>query len=191
MRVGLTVFFAGLCFVGGALAQSRLSSASSNDDDDGSPGEPPPAVEVDAAHRGYLARIATHGRALVDADLTPECPAGSMLWHRDSVTDLCAPLCKSDTDCIEGIERCAALSIPGVVEDEDLVLEREALGADADQVEGARGRRDLVDDDSDALRRVQAGTAIGVCDPFFDFDGATDADLVEVVDARTASAYDP
>lgn len=153
------------------------------DDDDGPPGEPPPAVEVDAAHRGYLARIATHGsrRAVVDADLMPECPDGSMLWHRDSTTDLCAPLCKSDTDCIEGLERCAALSIPGVVEDDDLVLEREALGADA---EGDRGRRDLVDDDSDALRRLQAGTAIAVCDPFFDFDGATDADLVDVVSER-------
>jgi len=177
---------AALAVLAGALTNATGYARASNDDDDGPPGGPPPAVEIDAAHGGYLARIATYGsqRAAVDADLTPECPAGSMLWHRDSVTDLCAPLCKSDTDCIEGIERCAALSIPGVVEDEDLVLEREALGADADQVEGARGRRDLVDDDSDALRRVQAGTAIAVCDPFFDFEGATDADLVEVVSER-------
>jgi hypothetical protein len=157
-----------------------------NDDDDGPPGEPPPAVEVDAAHRGYLARIATHGsrRAVVDADLTPECPAGSMLWHRDSVTDLCAPLCKSDTDCIEGIERCAALSIPGVIEDEELARERQALGADADQVEGSRGRRDFVDDDADAARRVSAGKALALCDPFFDFEGATDESLVELDDGR-------
>jgi hypothetical protein len=100
------------------------------------------------------------------------------------VTALCAPLCKSDTDCIEGIERCAALSIPGVVEDEELARERQALGADADQVEGSRGRRDFVDDDPDAARRVTAGKALALCDPFFDFEGATDESLVELDDGR-------
>jgi hypothetical protein len=93
------------------------------------------------------------------------------MWHRDSLTDVCTPLCLTDSDCIEGIERCAALQIAGVVEDE------------SDSEDGdSRGRRDFVDDEPGALERVEAGAAMAVCDPFFDFDGATDAELVTVAD---------
>jgi hypothetical protein len=182
-----------LLFVSSVLLAAVFSKASSVErstigDDDLSEPNPPPATKVDQAHAGYAARMATYERAARRVPIVeePACPEGSVLWQRDSVTAVCAPLCTTDTDCIEGIERCAALSIPGVIEDEELVRERQALGADADadHVEGSRGQRDFVDDDVDAARRVSAGRALALCDPFFDFEGATDESLVELDDGR-------
>jgi len=178
------------CLVAGlavALASKANDAARGNGDDDLSEPElTAPIEKVDEAHAAYAARVAEYERAarLTHVVEEPPCPEGSMLWQRDSVTALCAPLCTGDVDCIEGVERCAALSIPGVIEDEEFARERQALGADADQVEGSRGRRDFVDDDRDAARRVREGKALGLCDPFFDFEGATDASLVEVDDGR-------
>ena len=168
------------------FSKAGSSQRKVNDDDLSEPELSAPAEEVDEAHAAYAARVTEYERAARRAPVVeePACPEGSMLWQRDSLTALCAPVCTSDVDCIEGIERCAALSIPGVIEDEEFAREREALGADADQVEGSRGRRDFVDDDRDAARRVREGKALGLCDPFFDFEGATDASLVEVDDGR-------
>ena len=151
---------------------ARANTFSTTDDDDGPPGEPPPELPIDPAFAGYLEHVAEHGadEPVVDAELPPECEDGEVLWHRDGLTDLCAPLCATDDDCIVGLERCAALVIPGVVEpipvDELYVDDNgEPIPAEA---------RAFVDDDAVAVERVEAGQAIAVCDPFFDLDGATD-----------------
>jgi hypothetical protein len=155
----------------GAFAQVSGTSASVARDDDAGPRGSAAVDEVDPALVDYQARVEGHLGVPVAEAAAPECPEGSVMWHRDSLTDVCTPLCLTDSDCIEGIERCAALQIAGVVEDE------------SDSEDGdSRGRRDFVDDEPGALERVEAGAAMAVCDPFFDFDGATDAELVTVAD---------
>lgn len=162
-----------LCF----CVAAATAFAQSADDDDEAPGDPPPEGPVDPALAGYLDRVAEHGAGVevVDAELPPECPEGFVLWHRDSLMDVCTPLCSTDDDCIVGVERCAALVIPGVVAPPSDVVEVE----DAGEVIVVEARA-FVDDDEAAVERVEVGAAIAVCDPFFDFDGATDADLVDV-----------
>lgn len=63
---------------------------------------------ADSALDGYAARVETqaHLAPVVDEVL---CAPGEILWHRDLVTTLCAPLCTADADCIEGLKRCAAI----------------------------------------------------------------------------------
>jgi hypothetical protein len=154
--------------VAGAVAASSRAS----DDDDEQPGAPPPEVAPDPALEAYVEQVAEHGadEPVVEADQPPECDDGEVLWHRDGLTDICAPLCSTDADCIEGMERCAALVVPQVVEpvtaDEVVVDENgEPVPAEA---------RAFVDDDAVALESAEAGHAIAVCDPFFDLNGATE-----------------
>ncbi len=167
MRFSLVVLCVSLA---GAVAAS--SSKSPGDDDDEQPGAPPPEVAPDPALEAYVEQVAEHGadEPVVEADRPPECDDGEVLWHRDGLTDICAPLCSTDADCIEGMERCAALVVPQVVEpvtaDEVVVDENgEPVPAEA---------RAFVDDDAVALENAEAGHAIAVCDPLFDLNGATE-----------------
>jgi hypothetical protein len=128
-------------------------------------------VEVDPID-AYHALVATHGAGppVVDAELPPECPAGFVLWHRDVETDLCAPLCASDADCIEGLERCAAIPTPSAY----------TAAAEGDVVD-----RVFVDDEPAVLEgTVEAAgdeaTVIAICDPLFDVEGAASAELIEI-----------
>jgi hypothetical protein len=137
---------------------SGLRAQSNAEDVDGSVD----AVAVaDPSHVSYEMRVAAHGdhAPVVDADLPPLCPAGSVLWHRDIATDLCTPVCTTDADCLEGLERCAVISLPEAVP--QLV-------------------RVFADDDVTALERVDAEQAVALCDVFFDAEGPPSADLIEV-----------
>ncbi len=155
------------------FASLAASSAStSTDDDDEQPGAPPPEVAPDPAFEAYAEQVAEHGadEPVVEADLPPECDDGEVLWHRDGLTDICAPLCSTDADCIEGMERCAALVVPQVVE--PVTADEVAVDEDGEPVPAEA--RAFVDDDAVALENAEAGHAIAVCDPFFDLDGATE-----------------
>ena len=142
--------------------------STNNDEDEGPPGEPPPELPVDPAFAGYLERVAEHGAnvAVVDAELLADCADGELLWHRDGETDICAPLCSTDDDCIVGLERCAALVIPGVVE--PIPVEELAVDDNGEPIPAEASA--FVDDDAVAAERAAVGQAIAVCDPFFDLD---------------------
>ena len=127
---------------------------------------------ADPALDGYADRVASWGaaEAVVDADLADVCGPGFLLWHRDLITDICAPLCTSDAECLDGLERCAVLPVPGTILDE----------------------RAFVDDDPALVDRIAPADEedvdsavydlVGVCDPFFDIEGTASADLVEVIE---------
>ena len=157
MKRILVVFF----FLGGGVAVGSQLRAQPSDDGLGDVEHSFDAVAApDPAVAAYEARIASHGQeaAVVDVELPPLCPAGSLLWHRDVATDLCTPVCTTDADCLEGLERCAVVSLP----------------------DAAQQVRVFADDDDAALDRIEAEQAIGLCDVFFDVDGPPSADLIAV-----------
>ena len=144
-----------------ALAVGSRTRAQASDDGLGDVEDSYDAVAApEPALAGYEAQIATHGQQapVVDVDLPPLCAPGSLLWHRDVATDFCTPVCTTDADCLEGLERCAVVSLP----------------------DAAQRVRVFADDDDDALDRIEAEQAIGLCDVFFDVDGPPSADLIAV-----------
>ena len=95
------------------------------------------------------------------------CPAGTQYWRRDRVTELCATLCASDLDCGPEDGRCRILDV------------------------GDRGRSpevpfvdDLPPDEIDAWMEGQDPlvTPVMLCDPFWEIEGATDAELPNAVE---------
>jgi hypothetical protein len=155
-----------MCAAFGARAVSYAADDDVVDDESGEDVAPEPAQAA------YVEAVAEHGayEPVVDADLPPECGDGEVLWHRDGLTDICAPLCSTDADCIEGMERCAALVVPGVAAPtpttSDVLDENGAVLVEP---------RAFVDDDEEAADRAAIGESIAVCDPFFDLAGATEA----------------
>ena len=151
---------------------ARAVSSGADDDDELVDDEAVEDLAPEPAQAAYAEAVAEHGayEPVVDADLPPECGDGEVLWHRDGLTDICAPLCSTDADCIEGMERCAALVVPQVVE--PVTADEVAVDEDGEPVPAEA--RAFVDDDAVALENAEAGHAIAVCDPFFDLDGATE-----------------
>ena len=170
-----------VCAVGAA---SILHSSRALSRDEVHSGEAGPAAA--AAHSAYQAHLAANdaaaerwraahdiGRADTPLDAeapidTHGCPEGTQYWRRDTITELCAPLCGSDLDCGPEDGRCRLLDVEEqddaaliVLVDETPVEELEALELD----------------------ETKQATPIRVCDPFWDVEGATDAELVAVAEA--------
>lgn len=120
-----------------------------------------------AAHGSGTAPIdaaALDERAIAD---TYGCPEGTQFWQRDRITDLCATLCSSDNDCGPEDGRCRLLDIDDTSQDVPILLVD-----------------DLPADELEVLERDDTTQAppIRVCDPFWDVEGALDADLVAAVE---------
>ncbi|MBI1947217.1 MAG: hypothetical protein HYS27_16095 [Deltaproteobacteria bacterium] len=95
------------------------------------------------------------------------CPEGTQVWLRDRITELCAPLCSGDQDCGPEDGRCRILDAADTSEAPPKVL--------------------IDDVPPDELDDWLAGTdprnpPVMVCDPFWDVEGALDADLVAVAE---------
>ena len=93
---------------------------------------------------------------------TAGCPEGTQYWRRDRIMELCAPLCTGDHDCGPEDGRCRLLDV-----------EEDAASAPIVLVD------DTPSEELEAVKLDDATQAppIRVCDPFWDVEGATDADV--------------
>jgi hypothetical protein len=125
-----------------------------------------------AANNAAAARWhAAHPGADVDEPSTDEqliadnygCPEGTQFWQRDSITPMCAALCSGDQDCGPNEGRCRILdvasreSVPEVLLVDDLT---------AEDVEAAMEPT------------LEETPVVMLCDPFWDIEGALDAEVV-------------
>lgn len=134
-----------------------------------------------AAHVAYAAHLAAndaaaerwraaHGSGRPDAPQdepppdTHGCPEGTQYWRRDRITELCAPVCTGDQDCGPEEGRCRLLDVEEQNDAAPIVLVDDTPAEELEAVEADETRQ---------------APPIRVCDPFWDFDGATDADVVD------------
>lgn len=116
---------------------------------------------------------AAHGTSRPDtppdepAPDTYGCPEGTQYWQRDRITELCAPLCTGDQDCGPEDGRCRLLDVEERDDAAPIVLVDETPAEELEAVE---------------LDETRQAPPIRVCDPFFDIEGATDADVVAVAE---------
>jgi hypothetical protein len=151
----------------------------------------PPAEDADvataeaAAHANYRSHLATndaaaerwrseHGEGRPTDPNSDEplpsnagCPEGTQYWRRDRITELCAPLCAGDQDCGPEDGRCRLLDVEERDESAPIVLVDETPVEEIEAVE---------------LDGTKQAPPVRVCDPFWDVEGALDADLVAVAE---------
>ena len=138
-----------------------------------------------AAHKRYTARLsandaaaeewrAAHGTGRPDAPPATEpppdprgCPEGTQVWQRDRITELCATLCESDRDCAPEEGRCRLLDLNESSESAPILLVDELPAEEVEAIE---------------LDETKPAPPVRVCDPFWDVEGATDADVVAMIE---------
>jgi hypothetical protein len=98
---------------------------------------------------------------------THGCPQGTQYWQRDRITELCAPVCTGDQDCGPEDGRCRLLDVEAGDDAAAIVLVDDTPAEELLAVE---------------LDETRQAPPIRVCDPFFDIEGATDADVVAVAE---------
>lgn len=98
---------------------------------------------------------------------TAGCPEGTQYWRRDRITELCAPLCTGDQDCGPEDGRCRLLDVEERDDAASIVLVDETPVEEIEAVE---------------LDETKQAPPVRVCDPFWDVEGALDADLVAVAE---------
>ena len=174
------------------VAFVALRAAAASEDEDaptmaletfGDPGDEFPGTDATAraAYQAHLAANdaaaerwrAAHGTSRPDtppdepAPDTYGCPEGTQYWQRDRITELCAPLCTGDQDCGPEDGRCRLLDVEERDDAAPIVLVDETPVEEIEAVE---------------LGETRQAPPIRVCDPFWDIEGATDADLVAVAE---------
>ena len=142
------------------------------------------AAADSAAQAAYQAHLAAndaaaerwrseHGGGRVDPgadEPSPDnagCPEGTQYWRRDRITELCAPLCTGDQDCGPEEGRCRLLDVEEQDDAAPIVLVDDTPAEELEAVE---------------LDESKQAPAVRVCDPFWDVEGALDADLVAVAE---------
>lgn len=166
--------------IGGLLAVAALQAPSASGGDPGARESSPDRGE--SLHAAYAAHLATNDAAAerwraahgegrpVDPgadEPSPDshgCPEGTQYWRRDRITELCAPLCTGDQDCGPEDGRCRLLDVEERDDAAPIVLVDDTPAEELEAVE---------------LDETKQAPPIRVCDPFWDVEGALDADLVE------------
>ena len=148
-------------------------------------GQEPTDRALESAHERYTARLsandaaaeewrAAHGTGRPDAPPATEpppdprgCPEGTQVWQRDRITELCATLCESDRDCAPEEGRCRLLDLNESSESAPILLVDELPAEEVEAIE---------------LDETKPAPPVRVCDPFWDVEGATDADVVAMIE---------
>jgi hypothetical protein len=91
------------------------------------------------------------------------CPEGTQFWQRDSITPMCAALCSGDQDCGPDEGRCRILDVASRESAPEVLLVDDLTAEDVEYAQEPT---------------VDETPVLMLCDPFWDIEGATDADVV-------------
>ncbi len=152
-----------LCSIASLVVAADEDAAGESDD-------PLYAARLTANDAAAEAWKAAHPDGVVDEPSDDEvlaaanygCPEGTQFWQRDRITAMCALLCTSDADCGPDDGRCRVLDVADLSRAPAVILVDDTAPEEVEAV--------LADD-------TKPTPPVMVCDPFFDVEGALDADL--------------